>query len=307
MRRTVVIRCAAALLVGAATTGCAAESAAGPSGKHARPGSGETRELTDTEKILVQRAEQTLIKKCMGDAGFKYWTGPLPTVDELNGGGFVLTDPDWAKRNGYGSRLQQKLQETQRDDPNHAYLNALPQQERVRYSRTLEGGPSSVLLTAELPEGGSVRTPREGCQAKAKEQLYGDFERWFQAEKTATNLTPLYVSDLLDDKRFVNALAKWSACMRISGHAYADPPEIRRKLPEITRSLSADKAYAVEVELATTEATCATTTPLSDIARILEDEYRAPVLERYSDAVADYKHMSLAALARAKEITGSQT
>jgi hypothetical protein len=94
--------------------------------------------------------------------------------------------------------------------------------------------------------------------------------------------------------------------MHRSGHTYADPPEIRRKLPEITKSLSADKAYTVEVELATTEATCATTTPLSDIARALEDEYRSPVLERYSNAVADYKHMSLAALARAKEITGSQ-
>jgi hypothetical protein len=301
------MKCAAALLVGAATSGCTTESAVDPSGNHASPGSGETRELTDTEKILVQRAEQTLIKKCMGDAGFKYRTGPLPTVDELKGGGFVLTDPDWAKRNGYGSRLQQKLQETQRDDPNHAYLNALPQQERARYSRTLEGGPSSVLLTAELPGGGTVQTPREGCQAKAKEQLYGDFETWFQAEKTATNLTPLYVSDLLDDKRFVNALASWSACMRRSGHAYADPPEIRRKLPEITKSLSADKAFTVEVELATAEATCATTTPLSDIAQTLDEEYRAPVLQRYSDDIADHQHMSLAALARAEEITGSQT
>ncbi|MGW4026489.1 hypothetical protein ACWEEL_34820, partial [Streptomyces sp. NPDC005009] len=106
--------------------------------------------------------------------------------------------------------------------------------------------------------------------------------------------------------RFLNALASWSACMRRSGHTYADPSEIRRKLPEITENLSADKAYTVEVELATTEATCATTTPLSDIAQTLEDEYRAPVLQRYGDDIADYRHMSLAALARAEEITGSQ-
>ncbi|MEV0169513.1 hypothetical protein AB0I00_00105 [Streptomyces sp. NPDC050803] len=305
MGRTRAMRCAAALVLGAVVTGCTAAASAGPSVSSASSDSGETRELTDAEQILVQRAEQTLVKECMQDAGFKYWVGPLPTVDELKGGGFVLTDPGWAKRHGYGSRLQQKLQESQRDDPNHAYVNALPQDKRVRYGKTLEGGPTSGMLTAELPGGGAVQTPREGCQAKAKERLYGDFEAWFQAEKTATNLTPLYVSDLLKDERFGNAVTEWSACMRKSGHSYAEPSEIRRKLPEITKGLSTDKAYAVEVELATAEARCATTTPLSDTAHALEDEYRAPVLQQYGEDVADYERMSLAALARAEEITGS--
>ncbi|MCX5035844.1 hypothetical protein ACFWFH_27300 [Streptomyces coelicoflavus] len=304
-RRTLATKCAAALLIGAAATGCGIAATAGPAGTTASPDPGEGRELSDAERILVQRAEQELVKECMEEAGFEYWVGPLPTVDELGGGGYVLTDPAWAKRHGYGSRLQEKLQDVQRDDPNHAYANALPQKERVRYDKTLEGGPSSGMLTAELPGGGTVRTPAESCQADAKDRLYGDFATWFRAEKTATNLSSLYVPALLGDQRFTSALGRWAACMREAGHAYADPEEIRAKLPDLTAGMSPDEAYATEVALAVAEATCAVETGLAGTARELEDEYREKELDRYGEDVAAYARMSVAALARAEEITGS--
>ncbi|MEG3630857.1 hypothetical protein [Streptomyces poriticola] len=308
MRRTLATRyAAAALIIGAAATGCTASATAGPpSGSTASPSAGNGRELSDAEQILVRRAEQELIKECMEGAGFEYWVGPLPTVDELRGGGYVLTDPDWAKRHGYGSRLQEKLQDTQRSDPNHAYANSLPREERVRYDKTLEGGPSSGMLTAELPGGGTVRTPADSCQADAKEQLYGDFGSWFQAEKTATNLNSLYVPALLGDERFTSAVDAWAACMRKAGHAYADPQEARAGLAVRTEGLSPEQAYATEVEVAVAEATCATRTPLAGTAHELEREYRQKEIdEQYGEDVAAYERMSLAALARAEEITGS--
>ncbi|MFV0137951.1 hypothetical protein ACLGIH_33025 [Streptomyces sp. HMX87] len=314
MKRTFVSACAGVVIVAVTTAGCTAAATDDPAGSDRRQRSGSTgaaeaggqgRELTDAERILVQRAEQTLVKECMEKEGFKYWIGPLPTVDELKGGGYVLTDVGWAKRHGYGSRLRARLQDLQSSDPNHAYAGTLAQEERVRYSKTLEGGPSSGMLTAELPGGGTVRTPGRSCQVEAKEQLYGDFETWFRAEKTATNLSSLYTSALLEDKRFVRALESWSACMRKAGHAYADPPEIRAKLPALTEGLSAQKAYATEVEVAVAEATCATGTPLARTARELDDEYRKKQLERYGEDVATYERMSLTALARAEDITGS--
>lgn len=309
MRRMFSSACASVVLVAAAATGCTAAATADPAGSgrshRAAERGGQGRELTDAEHILVQRAEQMLVKKCMEKAGFKYWVGPLPAVDDLKGNGYVLTDVDWAKRHGYGSRLQEKIQDAQRNDPNHAYANALAQKERARYDETLEGGPWSGMLTTELPGGGTIQTPRDSCQVDAKDQLYGDFETWFRVEKTATNLTPLYVSALLKDKRFVSALKEWSACMREAGHDYADPSEIRAQLPELTSGLSSEKAYATEVELSVAEATCAVKTPLANTAHELENEYREKELQQYGNEVAAYERMSLAALARAEDITGS--
>ncbi|MEV7889911.1 hypothetical protein [Streptomyces sp. NPDC088357] len=263
------------------------------------------RELTDAEQILVQRAEQILVKKCMEGQGFKYWVWLLPTVDDLKGSGYVLTDVDWAKEHGYGSKLREKALKAQQNDPNHAYANGLLEKERVRYSKALEGALSSGLLTAELPGGGAVQTPRESCRADAKDQLYGNFETWFRAEKTATNLTSLYVPDLVKDESFVNAVKRWAACMHKAGHDYTDPPEIREKLSKLAQGLSDEKAYATEAELAAAEAACANETSLANTARTLQTEYRDKKLQRYSEDIATYQRMSLDALARAEDITGS--
>lgn len=310
MKRARIAACVGAVIVAVTAAGCTASPQPG-SAAHAQRGTtaqspkAQGRELTDAEQILVQRAEAMLVKKCMEGKGFKYWVGWLPTVDDLKGNGYVLTDVVWARKHGYGSRLKSKLQNVQRDDPNSAYANALPQGERVRYSKALEGGPSSGMLTAELPAGGTVQTPRDSCQADAKNRLYGDFATWFRVEKTATNLSSLYVPDLVKDKRFVHAVEEWSVCMREAGHNFADPPSVRRQLPQLTKGLSAKKAYAIEVDLAVSEATCATKTPLSRTAHALESEYRDRKLHRYAKDITTYRRMSLLALQRAEDITGS--
>lgn len=298
------MRCAAALVIGAAATGCTMAATARPADGSASPAAGQTRELTAPEQILVRRAEQTLVKACMDKAGFRYWIGPLPTADDLKGGGYVLTDVGWAKRNGYGTRLRERTAELQRTDPNNKYANSLPQKDRTRYSETLEGGPSAGMLTIELPVGGTVRTPRHSCLTEAKERLYGDFETWFRAEKTATNLTGLYVPDLLKDRRLTAALKKWSACMREAGHDYADPTAVRNELPSLTKGLSADAAFTTERRLAVDEAECATRTPLSATAHDLEREYRDKLRGTYGDALTAYERMRFAALERAEDITG---
>ncbi|MET8828386.1 hypothetical protein ABZX40_21900 [Streptomyces sp. NPDC004610] len=291
MRRSLAVTSLLVLL--AAATGCEEDGAG--------------RELNDAERLLIQRAEQSLVKECMEDAGFAYWAAELPDEEELKGSGYVLTDPGWAGRHGYGSRFQDRLERRQREDRNHAYANALPEDDRVRYGRALEGGPSGGMLRAALPAGGTVQTPRQGCQAAAKGALYGDFEAWFKAEKTATNLSALYLPQLLADPRFTAALGAWAGCMREAGHDYADPPAAREALPKLIEGLVPEQAYAVEVDLAVTEATCATETPLATTARALESEYRERQLDRYGEDIATYERLGVAALARAERITGSST
>lgn len=300
LKRGFAVACVGAVVIAVTAVGCTADH-----GTTATAPRAQGRQLTDAEHLLLEHAEALLVKKCMESKGFKYWAEQLLTVDDLKGGGYVLTDVAWARKHGYGSRLKERLQGIQHSDPNNTYANSLPEKRRVSYSRTLEGGPSSGMLTAELPAGGTVQTPRHSCQTEAKGRLYGDFETWFRAEKIATNLSPLYVPQLVKDKRFVRAVQQWSTCMRAAGHEFADPPSVREQLPTLTKGLDKDEAYAVEVGLAVDEADCANRTPLSKTAHTLQSEYRAKTVGRFAAEVATYERLSLTALARAKDITGT--
>ncbi|WP_372345551.1 hypothetical protein [Streptomyces sp. KL116D] len=105
----------------------------------------------------------------------------------------------------------------------------------------------------------------------------------------------------------MTAVKAWSRCMRQTGHRYAWPDEIREDLDGLTQGMSAGRAHATEVELAMAEATCSKETSLGTTARALEREYRATKLQDYSDQLATYQRMKLAALARAQSITAPRT
>lgn len=308
MKRAFLATCTAAA-VAAAMVGCTTASAGRVSDADAahaaqtRADAVETgRAITDAEQVLVDQARELLIEDCMAAEGFRYWPVPVGTVEERQGSGYVLDDVGWAREHGYGTEFQDRVAAIQQNDPNHAYANALPEAERLRYSDVLDGNPSAGLLTAELPAGGAIQTPSDSCVAKAKGELYGDFPAWFQAEKVATNLVGLYADDLVEDERFEAALTAWSECMHERGHDYPDPPAIRQDLARLTEGLSEGRTRAVEKELAVDEATCAVReTSLVSTTRDLESEYRDG-LRQYRDDVAEYHRLQHVALENAREV-----
>ena len=300
MRRAFAMKCAATVIVTGAAAGCTASATADPSGLAEGRRTGPVRDLTDTEEVVVERAEGLLVETCMVAKGFRYWVGPIASLDERRSYAYVLDDVAWVKEHGYGGRLAKAAEKARAEDPDVAYFNALSRADRIRYSRALEGMPSDTL-SVELPGGGTVEAPASGCATEAKDELYGGYETWFRVSKTAESLTPLYLPDVMADKRFVRALTAWSSCMREAGHDYRSPDLIREELTTLTKGLSDTKAHAVEVELATAEATCAGNgeSGLADTARALEREYREKKLSRYAADIATYERLRLAALARA--------
>ncbi|MFI1952496.1 hypothetical protein ACH437_11680 [Streptomyces xinghaiensis] len=280
---------------GAAADGPAAVRAAGTM----------PRELTPAEQAVVERGEERLIESCMREKGFRYWAGRVAGAAERQGHGYVLHDVDWAERHGYGGRFAAEAEKARLADRNTAYARSLPRAELIRYNTALDGTPEQGVVSVELPAGGTVQTVRGGCLETAAERLYGDFPAWFRAKKTATGVAPLYTPGILADERFRRALRAWASCMREAGHPYAGPPEIREKLPALTRGMDAAEAHAAEVELAVAEATCATGTPLYRTARALDREYRAEKLGRYRDEIAAHRRMGLTALKRARALPGA--
>lgn len=285
----------------AALSGCAAS--AGRPATYGRPADvGKLRDLTYAEQVTVERGEDLLVKRCMNKQGFRYWIGPIASVADRQGQGYVLTDVAWARAHGYGRKLQERAERERLGDRNIAYARSLPKRDLVRYSNALDGKLSGGVVKVRLPTGGTVWTARGGCRAKAMTDLYGDFPTWFRVKKTAQSLTALYAPDILADARFKRALKAWSACMGKAGHPYADPQEIRRKLPALTKGASPKAAQDTETALAVAEATCADSTPLAATARTVERELRRVKLRPYRDDIATFQRMNLTALARARAL-----
>jgi hypothetical protein len=259
----------------------------------------QVRDLTVAEEVEVGRAEEKLVEKCMERQGHRYWPAPVASIAERKAGAYVVDDVDWARRYGYGRPFDIAAEEARRSHPSVTYPNALPEQERIRYSRALDGDFDDVI-SVELPSGGTTRTPREGCYAEARERLYGDYPTWFRVKKTVTGLTPLYVPRILRDERLVTAVKAWSRCMNESGNPFGSPDEIRQKRDSLVKGMNASQAQSAEVELAVAEAECARKTSLGETARSLEGEYREKTLRDYPEEFATYQQMRMTALSRAR-------
>ncbi|MEV5809704.1 hypothetical protein [Streptomyces parvulus] len=249
----------------------------------------------------MDRAEQDLVTRCMRRQGFRYWPLPVLSVPARKVGAYVVDDVAWARQYGYGRTFDNAAQKANRDHPNITYVKALPKKERVRYSRALDGTFTDTI-TIELPSGGSVRTPRGGCYAQAREQLYGDYPTWFRARKTVTSLTPLYVPRVLEDERLTSAVAAWSRCMTAVGRPFQSPDAIRSERESLIRGMTEEQALRSEATLAVTEAQCAQKTSLGKTARALEAEYRGKVARDYAEEFTAYRQMRLSALTRARSL-----
>lgn len=310
--------CAAALVVTAAlgvvTTGC------GPhkqdekqSGKEraASAGSEQLRELTDAEQLRIADAQQRLIKRCMTRKGFDFWEAERLSLEESRTLGWVTDDVAWANKHGYGSRIEAKHERARLTNRNVAYRKGLSDERRAAYDEALDEGIDAPVITAEVPTGGTVRKRVGGCVAEAEKQLYGDRVAWFRAEKTVMGLQPLYVPQVMADKRFAAALASWSRCMARSGHTYRTPQEARQAAVEQGLKAGpgpgAGKAFDAERKLAVADATCAKNTSLRSIGNERETHYVNKLRGRYGSDLDTYARLQLQALTRAAEVVEPRT
>jgi hypothetical protein len=97
----------------------------------------------------------------MAARGFSYWVGPIESVHERRSAVYVVDDLTWVRKHGFGGRLVRAAERA--GNPNFAYVNAFPREDRVRYTRTLEGMRSDRVSVGEL---------------------YGDYETWSRVSPT---------------------------------------------------------------------------------------------------------------------------
>ncbi|MFI0977580.1 hypothetical protein ACH4SP_11180 [Streptomyces sp. NPDC021093] len=300
MKHLLVRACTAVAVASIATAGCTAQGpdGSGTTAKDEAPP--RVRELTDADRLVLNRAERLHVRDCMTRQGHSYWVGLPPGADESRSTGYLSTDVGWAKRHGYGSRITAKVLKARRTNPNVLYRERLSPSRLHAYDSALEGGRGTAVLKVRVPSGATISSRLGGCEAEAQEWLYGDLKTWFRVSRIATNLTPLYASRLMRDPEFTTAQSAWAACMRRGGNNYATPTGVQDALPSLTRGLPEKKAFAVEVRLAVAEATCAGSSGLAGTGSRLERHYVNGLRGEYGDVLDDYARLERTALTRAR-------
>ncbi|NNN34351.1 hypothetical protein HLK59_29105 [Streptomyces sp. S3(2020)] len=310
MKRTCAAALVAMMALGMVTTGCGPhkedEKQSGTD-RGTPAASAGLRELTDAEQLRIADAQQRLIKRCMARKGFEFWEAERLGLEESRTLGWVTDDVAWANEHGYGSRIEAKHERARLTNRNVAYRKDLSDGRRAAYDKALDEGIDAPVITAEVPTGGTVRKRVGGCVAEAEKQLYGDRVAWFRAEKTVMGLQPLYVPELLADKRFTAALASWSRCMARSGHTYRTPQMARQAAVEKGLKIGPGKAFEAERKLAVADATCAKNTSLRSIGNERESHYVNKLRGRYGSDLGTYARLQLRALARAAKVVEPRT
>ncbi|MGW7729184.1 hypothetical protein [Streptomyces canus] len=263
--------------------------------------------ITDAQELRIADAEQRLIKQCLNRQGFTYWEAERPSLEESRTLGYVADDVAWARKHGYGSRIAAKEDRARLTNPNLVYRKGLSKERRKAYDDALDGGIDAPEITAALPNGGTIRRQMGGCVAEAEKRLYGDPVVWFRANKIASNLQPLYVPQVMRDKKFVAALRVWSTCMERAGHPYKDPGEARQAAKERALRSTSDKTFAAERQLAVADATCARTAQLAAIGKERERHCVNALRGRYGQALDTSRRIEREAYVRAAGIVGPRT
>ncbi|MFD5631049.1 hypothetical protein [Streptomyces sp. NPDC127072] len=254
------------------------------------------RELTQSQRAVLARAENLLVRDCMREQGFSFWvTEELPATVGTKFP-YVVDDGAWAAENGYGGSIEKRRDALAAENPNQRYFKGLSAVRRSAAVSALNGAEPEGL-EADVPGMGRVRHSDEGCEAEAQRSLYTDLPRWYRARKVTEALEQQVRSAVVGDARFTRAVTRWATCMRAAGHAYSTPPESRRAFAR-----GPDARPADEVETAVAEARCAVSSGLSSGIRTLERVHRDEVNSRYAVEVRDRSELEHLALSRAHRI-----
>jgi hypothetical protein len=196
-----------------AAGGCGDESKSG--GK--LPGA---KEFGFTEEEFAAKVEktQTLIAKCMADAGFEYVPVDVKTIELAQK--YVRHDPQFTRKDyhaKYGYAVTTRFDEPSRNvglgPQNLKIVKGLSESDQEAYNRTLFGEDRNSDFVFTLDEEDFSTTG--GCTRKAVSQV---FTRE-QVDGTFANPKDVLIDE---DERIVAAREKWSKCMRDHGYNYKE-------------------------------------------------------------------------------------
>jgi hypothetical protein len=273
--------------MGLAACGGGSGSGSAASSGNARFGSEEFGLSMDQLASKVEKVEG-LIGDCMTAAGFEYVPVDFARVKEgmdSDKSAPGLSDEQFIAQYGFGITTQYDHpgREIGLGEQNIVIYDALTPQEQVAYDHTLLGEDREATFAQSVEAEDFSKTG--GCTRQAVEQTFTP------AELTQAYINPADVA-ISQDPRVVEALGKWSDCMRQKGYDYANPDDVEQdlhdRLDAIThgadpRTLTGSDAAALaelqgeELALAPVSITCEEDTLEPVISKVEAEIFGAPV------------------------------
>jgi hypothetical protein len=273
--------------MGLAACGGGSGSGSAASRGNARFGSEEFGLSMDQLASKVEKVEG-LIGDCMTAAGFEYVPVDFARVKEgmdSDKSAPGLSDEQFIDQYGFGITTQYDHpgREIGLGEQNIAIYDALTPQEQVAYDHTLFGEDREATFAQSVEAEDFSKTG--GCTRQAVEQTFTP------AELTQAYINPADVA-ISQDPRVVEALGKWSDCMRQKGYDYANPDDVEQdlhdRLDAVThgadpRTLTGSDAAALadlqgeELALAPVSITCEEDTLEPVISKVEAEIFGAPV------------------------------
>jgi hypothetical protein len=174
----------------------------------------------DEAGILARQSRvEAAIAQCMKNEGFDYIPiDPFAQRAALVGSS-RLSDADFLKQFGYGISTLWGRGNAQ-NDPNQRLRATLAPADRRAYDRALWGENVGATFTEAVDSGRFDRLG--GCTLKATEAVFGGAQVLTQLQGKLDELD----DRILEDRRMVKAVERWSSCMAAAGYRYEDPDEI---------------------------------------------------------------------------------
>ena len=228
-----------------------------------------------TEERLVTTIDEVeaAIATCMDAAGFEYvpidavtFRDAMVSLTSVPG----LSDEEFVAQYGYGYSTRPPTQKFGAGEENKRIVDALSPQDQVAYKRELWGENTDATFVVMLEN--EDFSGAGGCTKTAIEKVF-----------TPEQLSPTFQNpfDVLveQDPRRVDAVKKWSECMKKGGYDYEDPQdgedEILERYDDLTKGADpttlSESDQAALKDLQDQERALA----LADFA--CQDEFLAPV------------------------------
>jgi len=173
--------------------------------------------------MLVERAENILIRECMESHGFEFHA-PFDLVLETEARSEIeLLTTELAMKSGYGIFLSPLASEkSELEQRETDYLESLTTAERDRYIEVLTGGEDTDYIEIETSEGAVFTTESGGCLRYATKAVFGaDIKDvmgvFFELQQIAN-------VDLPKSQDVVDAESLWKRCMSASGYYDVENP-----------------------------------------------------------------------------------
>lgn len=269
--------------------------------------------LSRDEERTLHAAEQEYIRRCAAEAGFEFISTAYEELERLKSAAaetdlppFGSDDVEAAAENGYG--FSERLAEVPNSDPeatNRAIYESLSPEEQLRYDMTISGDTDNEV-EVELPNGGVVSTPRDGCISDVRRLLYGDLERYIELVSIAINVEGRIRAEAASDPEFIAAEAGWAACMRDSGWDVSSQADAIALAAAAYETQDDAAARRKEIEVATDDATCAAETGSVAAAQRALAAARTKVAGDLEGELLAHQEMRLDALEAAREILAGQ-